>query len=132
GRPSLLPVQDDDMRRRDFSFVSAYDAAWMQLGRRLRNPGLNVPGGRGPSLRCRALPDSEALSLAYRFVLQPPVNIGGSGSEAERDLPSSLTMANPAVRSVPYQPGEVGKWYGNFDGRPGMPLRAFVVARNPV
>ena len=63
ARRSLSPVDDAGRVRGDFHFIFGYDALWMQLGRRLGNPGFITPG-----TRYQPLPAGDSAGLASREV----------------------------------------------------------------
>jgi len=129
GSPaSLQPIDDTGRPRTDFHFISPYDAMWMQLGRRLGNPGFNTRGARYQSL-----PAGASIDLAYRFCLHQPAG----HSLLDQLLPRSVGWSGPKVRTAPYAPAEAVRWFNeNFafasDGRPNTPLRAILTTRNPV
>jgi hypothetical protein len=139
--PTLTPYQDSGNPRGDFAFGTAAEAFWMQVGRRLTNPGYY---GFGAGFQYTALPASESQTMARRFILRDP-SIGsaaGSSSLLEKYLPNSVYNSAP---TQPYAPGDstpaaawttIANWYnGNFDyvNNPGgLPIRSMLVARNGV
>lgn len=132
---SLLPLNDSG-NPMPFQFLSTYDAMWHQLGRRLDNPGWNVP-----SAKYQSLSTSDAMALAYRFCL---TNSSASASVVEQALRSSLLNTPGNSKFVPtsaYSPDQVARWYtDNFayesesPGSPAtyLPRRALMAARTPV
>ena len=130
-----LPVEDPTefnestpTPRDDAPFNSPAEAFWMQLGRRIDNPGFNTTG-----YRYRALGLGEHAALAYRFVLRNPAM---SLSKLETLLPQSLLTAT--VRISAYAATDVLNWFndnfnfantGLFDGRA---VRSMLVTHSPV
>lgn len=134
--PSATPYVDptpigstSPTARTDFTFTSAQEAAWMQLGRRLGNPGW---GGNNRQYQALSLGDS--LALAHNFCL---VDASATASQIETSLPNS-TRTN--LRATPYPPGDIfsnSNWFGNnfnyaTNGSANMELRPLLVTHNPV
>jgi len=116
------------------NFNTALEAEWMQLGRRLGNPGYRTTGSK-----YLALAANESTTLARNFILRDPTVpiFSASSSILERFLPASVFN----VPSTAYQPGDVTNWYNqNFNYLPGIvssqnlnpPIRALLAGRNPV
>jgi hypothetical protein len=129
ANPSLQPYDDNGQLRNDFKFISPYDALWMQLGRRMGNPGYI-----SASAKYQALPMTECGTLAYHFCLP---NSSSSSSILEQYFPMSLRSAG--MRTSPYAPSDFVNWYNqNFNyvnempGAPNtyLPRRALMTARN--
>jgi DNA uptake protein ComE-like DNA-binding protein len=115
--------------RSDFSFGNTYEAFWMQLGRRIANPGYI-----SQSTQYQALPLSEMQAMARKFILHDPTvaAAASSSSTLEQDLPASLFNNSP---SMPYQPNQSLLWYTtNFDFVNGtnVPIRSMLVTQNAV
>jgi hypothetical protein len=124
---SLQPIDDAGKSRTDFRFISPYDALWMQMGRRLGNPGFNAPGSK-----YQPMPFAESIDLASRFCIHP-----AGTSLLDRLFPQSLGSSGTHSRDGPYLPDDVNTWFNdNFafaaDGRPNMPLRSILTTQNPV
>jgi hypothetical protein len=131
--PSQLPVV-----RPDFTFGNQFEAAWMQLGRRLANPGYNASSptnATGAGLKYTALDISEMQSMARHFILRDPsiTNALASSSVLEQKLQNSVFTSAP---SAAYLPSDPLTWYQkNFDyvNNPAvMPIRSMLVTQNPV
>jgi hypothetical protein len=127
--PQLEPYDDSGQPRNDFQFISPYDALWMQLGRRLGNPGY-ISG----SAKYQALPMTECGTLAYHFCLP---NSSSSSSMLEQYFPQSLR--GTGMRTSPYAPSDFQNWYKqNFNYASEittntstfLPRRVLVTARN--
>jgi DNA uptake protein ComE-like DNA-binding protein len=103
GAANITPIDDAGVARGDFAFVSPYDAAWMQLGRRLGNPGFNFPGQR-----YRRLPASDSIALAYGFIRR-----NGADSPCTVESVLAPTLLN-GVPTVPYRPDQVAGWTSHF------------------
>jgi hypothetical protein len=135
GAPSPTPQMDPVVGsitpspRTDYNFTSQYEAAWMQLGRRLGNPGWG-----GPSQQYQTFSLGDALALTKGFCV---FDGASSPGQLESVLPQSLRNLS---RGLPYPPADVQtgtNWFGtnfNYDptGLPNMPLRPLLVTRNPV
>jgi hypothetical protein len=132
------PVADTPMSRSDFYFGNTYEAFWMQLGRRIANPGYIAAATGG---QYQALSLDEAQVLAHDFILRSPwvTSPSQSTSEIEQNL-SYSTFGNPPTsaatlyRSAPYAANQAVNWYDtNFDFVTGnMPLRSMLVTQNGV
>jgi hypothetical protein len=123
------PIDDTGVTHTDFAFSTPTEALWTQLGARLNNPGYNA------SKKYQALPISEGMNLAHDFCLTNPSVVSTSPSLLETYLP--ISTKGPASNHVPYTPGNFNSWFQdqfnyNFNGAASMPLRAILVARNPV
>jgi parallel beta-helix repeat protein len=129
---SLTPVYDDGSSTGsalpNYTFASPFEAMWSQLGRRLDNPGFNLPG-----VSYQALPIGESMTLAHRYCLMNPA---ASPSLLESYLAPSVTTIDVAgaipVRSTPYAPDQAQQFYTDnfvYDNGGGN-LRALLVARN--
>jgi hypothetical protein len=119
-----------------------FDNQWMQLGRRLDNPG-SIGTGTAASAKYQALSIDDMLALTRGFVLSDPTLTSPALSPAqiERSLSTTLFAANV---SNPYAPGNiegvtpgVHYWFNdNFNFATGanttMPMRPLLVTRNPV
>ena len=150
GAPPINPVDDNGNARTDFRYMPFngagvnyyFDQVWMQLGRRLQNPGLLQ---RGSNARFQSLGITDSMALAYKFCL---FNAGLVPSTIEQRLPASGGWNQ--VRSQPFPANDPFSWF-NFDFLYGpdfianaainvnqnravnnMPLRPVLVARNPV
>lgn len=124
------PGSTTPAQRTDYTFATQYEAAWMQLGRRLGNPGWAASGQQYQTFSL-----GDALSLAKGFCVYDGASSPG---QLEQALPTSTR--GPKVRGLPYAPADVqtgANWFGNnfsYDptGLPNMPLRPILVTRNPV
>jgi len=127
--------------RSDFVFAGGgwYDALWMQLGRRLDNPGLLTSN---PSVSFQTLSATEGINLAERFCLRDPSS-ASYPSFLESQIPNSMGITSPngpPSSAVPYAVNDPMDWYNqNFaflppiSGSPNpLPLRSILTARNPV
>ena len=151
------PVNDSGVKRGDFNFISNggfyFDQQWMQLGRRLANPGYGVAGT--VTYRFRALPVAEDMALVRNFVLKDPALLTApqSPSVLEQRMPNTLFYAAPS-QVAPYTPDDVISWWGNSAASPPVtgnfdyysdygftgggainnihPMRALIVGHNPV
>lgn len=106
-----IPVADNGQNNQDFRFLSFHDALWMQLGRRLDNPGY-IPNH---NFKYHRAPISDMISLIRFFVLAPgaqynsnPAIASGNGSILEQYMPFTL-LARPVqlgntIRRTPYAP----------------------------
>jgi hypothetical protein len=129
--PPTPPAQPAAMQRTDgMTFANPYEAFWMQLGRRIANPGYNTLAAR-----YAALPASEMQTMARHFILRDPNTsaANASSSTLEQDLANSVF--NTAYSSA-YSPNNAVTWYQqNFDfvNKPGtMPIRSMLVTQNAV
>jgi hypothetical protein len=131
GSPPLQPIDDTGNPRADFNFISPYDAMWMQLGRRLGNPGYMTA-----TQKYQALPMTECGTLAYHFCIP---NSSASPSLLEQYFPQSLRPAS--IRMSPYAASDVTTWWNamfNYSlespGTPTsyLPRRPLITARNGV
>jgi hypothetical protein len=116
-----------------FRFISPYDQLWMQLGRRLSNPGFNAD-----MALFRKISLSDQIGLARQFCI-----VGPSQSHLELILNESVYRAltgNSAYRSAPYPPGDVAVWFNqlfNYGNDPSYTPtfyhnpRPLLVSRNP-
>jgi len=150
GQSGGQAVDDTGAARTDFTWMGYPTAAgtfypdqqWAQLGRRLQNPGNVIPGSPNVSTNLfQALPITESMTMAKNFVLRDPnvASAATSSSILEQALP---TTAFALAHSTPYPPNNVGPgaatWFGDNFNYPvsetngGMPMRALLVARNPV
>jgi hypothetical protein len=125
---------------KDYSFISPSEAYYMQLIRRIANPGVNSNGGA----RYQPFPLSDEAALAYHFCLQNPNSM--SQSVLESVLPNSLDGTGPttSVPSTPYDPSQTNTattdWFpANFNYPlttdalvAPMSLRPLLVTHNPV
>jgi hypothetical protein len=132
---SLTPVYDDGSPMgltMSFMFSSPLEAMWMQLGRRLDNPGLNTSG-----IYYQTLPIAESMTMAYRHCLMNPA---ASPSLLEQYLGPSVTFtgSGAAVRTSAYSPDQVQQWfndnftYDSTGGNSSGNIRPLLVARNQV
>lgn len=133
---TVLPADENGTARRDFAFSSLPEEVWIQMGRRLQNPGLLAPGN---TAQYQAAGLTESMALAQRFILRNPTRVT---SIVENALPNSTLNLSPFE---PYTPGLVNSWFQqNFFFRyptsanatlsntnPSMPIRAVLTARNP-
>jgi hypothetical protein len=142
--PSATAIDEMGIVRGDFMYMLynfngfnlAFDQQWMQLGRRLENPGNIVPGPTSGS-KYQALPISESMTMARGFVLRDPsvATWPTSPSVLEQKMPYSTFVNAP---TAPYPPGNTVAWFNaNFNYTPGantnsMLMRSLLVARNPV
>jgi len=130
---SLSPFYDDGTPM-SYSFNSPLEAMWMQLGRRLDNPGLN---GVATGPYYQTLPVGESMAMAYRYCL---MNSAASPSLLEQYLSPSVTFTVTSagttipVHSSAYSPDQWSQWFtDNFvyeNG--GGNIRPLLVARNQV
>ena len=131
---SLTPIDDTQAPRNDFNFGSQYEAFWMQLGRRLGNPGYNIASSSG---LYTALPTSEMQTMESRFILRDPsvtsTSYSQSSSSLEKYLFNSCVDNSP---SAPYTPNNSLTWAeNNFDfgnATANVPLRSMLVTQNGV
>lgn len=145
------PVNEDGTTRTDIRFLSRYDALWMQLGRRLSNPGYNPAGGR-----YAALGEGDGGALAFHGGTL--INSSSSQSRIESLLAGTIYnsastyngSAGPRPGATTYGPslafgtipGPVVDWFDyNFDYFNQFPVagattyktpRALLVTRNGV
>jgi hypothetical protein len=132
--PTLMPYDDYGNLRNDFNFGSSYEAFWMQVGRRLANPGYY---STNTSSQYTALPQSEMATMASRFILHDPsitnTNYTTSSSSLEKYLYNSCVLNSP---STPYTPDKYLTWaQQNFDfanTSATVPLRSMLVTQNGV
>ncbi len=109
-----------------YTFSSDLEAMWMQLGRRLDNPGLNASS----AFPYQALPIGESLAMAHRYCLMNPA---ASPSILEQCLGLSVnfTASGAPIRSSPYSADQVQQWFSdNFNYDAGGNIRPLLVARN--
>lgn len=135
---SLIPLADEQdpsgrwvaSERQDFTFGSPGESLWMQLGRRLDNPGF-----ADPLHRYQGLGVTDSMALAHAFCL--PMQ-GVYPALAEQLLPLSSGRNATAAR---YAPWDVARWFndrfafnasGTNQGPSARPIRAILAARNPV
>lgn len=141
------PVQDYSFTtpippRTDFGFDGNgyYDALWMQLGRRLDDPGSYYLTG---DVSMQSLPATEAINLASRFCLRDPSSLAyPTFLEGQYGIPNSMGTYSgyPTALSTPYPVNDPTDWYNqNFafyppiNGTPNaLPLRSILTVRNPV
>jgi DNA uptake protein ComE-like DNA-binding protein len=125
---SPTPFDDTGTQRNDFTFGSPFEAFWMQVGRRLANPGYY-----SATQQYTALPVSEMATMARRFIIRDPsvTSAASSSSVLERDLPNSVFSS---AASSAYAPSDAVNWYShNFDFvTGGMPIRSMLVTQNGV
>lgn len=153
------PVDETGAQRTDFRYMpyqisyagtnalTAYyyfDQQWMQLGRRLQNPGrlvLNPPNPNAPNSFFQALPVSDSFAMTRNFVLRDPTitSPASSSSILEKMMPNttfkspytgaSITLPSGNVPyeypTTPYQPGDTLKWFAQnfyywYDFVPGI------------
>lgn len=140
----VSPYQDynNSAPRGDFAFDGGgyYDALWMQLGRRLDDPGFStVP--TSPQSAFQSLPATEAINLAERFCLRDPSSLTyPSFLEGQTGIPNSMgTNPSYAAAAVPYAVNDPTDWYNqNFcfaspaSQINALPLRSILTVRNPV
>ena len=120
------PALKDDGSSAGFNWVSVEDALWMQLGRRLENPGATGGGG----VKARALDLTDQFSLSSRFIFD------------DRELVSKLedltwpTLIGRTRKDVSYgqTPASIKDWYDqNFDyAATDYNRRPLIVTRNTV
>jgi DNA uptake protein ComE-like DNA-binding protein len=127
--PAVAPKSAQ--QRSDFSFGTQFEAFWMQLGRRIENPGYITA-----SAPYQALPVSEMQTMGRDFILRSPwvSSYASSSSTLEQDLPNSVFTNAP---TMPYQPttASVLSWYtSNFDfvNQTNLPIRSMLVTQNAV
>lgn len=133
----ILPYDDFGIQRSDFSYSGTVsDALWLQLGRRLNNPGLAAPG-----VPFQALPITESMALANRFCIYDSTV---TPSLLEGWLKDATVNLSP---TKPYVADQVVNWFNqNFYyainhptfappanySQPYMPYRAILAPQNPV
>ena len=142
--PSGTPIDENGMPHTggDFSYAQypyagtslVFDQQWMQLGRRLQNPGNIVQG-----ILYQALPIGESMAMARNFILRDPGvnNPNTSPSILEQTLQNTVYEVAPFT---PYQPFDTTNWFKqNFNyindyatNSNTMPMRALLVSQNPV
>lgn len=131
-----------------------FDQQWLQLGRRLRNPGyIGIPASPTDTTKSyQALPISESMAMARNFILRDP-SIPSSGSSAsvlEMRMPNTTFLSPyPSITypTNPYLPSDLLNWFtqnfyywSDFDpGRSNPPaltptfqMRPLLTAQNPV
>jgi hypothetical protein len=131
--PTPSPYDDLGNLRNDFSFATPYEAFWMQVGRRLANPGNYSTVGN----QYTALPQSEMETMASRFILRDPsvtsTTYTQSSSSLEKYLFNSCVLNS---QSTPYTPNNSLAWaQNNFDfanATAAVPLRSMLVTQNGV
>jgi hypothetical protein len=145
--PSPQPIGETGTARTDFSWMGYpdptsnfpyyFDQQWMQLGRRLQNPGyVNT------TTFFQALPITESMTLARKMVLRDPTALSASTSPSTLEQRLFNTAFNFAP-TTPYAPGNAGVWFqNNFDymvdyanatSQPrSKPMRALLTVRSPV
>lgn len=114
GNPAatLFPVGDEaynNYLRTDLYFNSVGEALWMQLGRRVENPGANIS-----NVPYRAFGMTDTSALAYRGGTL--VNPNASQTELEIRLPTSLVGGAGPFARVPsraYRADGQDAWYRN-------------------
>lgn len=142
--PDADAFNDDGTLRTDISFWLHGEAPWMQMGRRLGNPGYND----GPFLnrKYQAVPVNESLTLGYRFLLRNPFASRSMLEDTTYRLGMSiydrpLPAPNDKVRKEPYALSDLALWYNenfafDYPGLTPVPpqasLRSILVARNAV
>lgn len=121
----------------NFKYRTLADVTYMQLARRLDNPGrldASVYFGN----RVRPYSFSDGFTLAKRFVLRDAT---GSPASIESDLFNSTYRSDGTYFTpyTPYTPRQANDWFRhNFDytrvlgGALTTPLRAMLVSHNPV
>lgn len=131
GQPAPNPAPADDATgaaRGDFSFATPSEAFWMQVGRRLANPGYySTAAGKYV-----ALPTSEMQTMESRFILHDAgATQSNTSSPLEKYLFNSCLLGSP---STPYSADKTVPWAtANFDFvTGGMPLRSMLVTQNGV
>lgn len=118
-----------------------FDQQWMQLGRRLSNPGFITPQTPpaspsvpvNPSLLYQALPISESLAMAKHFILRDPTVVSSTSSPSilEMRMPNTVYQSPYAGKTIvsglgvtpqygypttPYKPTDTYNWFlQNFD-----------------
>ncbi|MGN6627979.1 MAG: hypothetical protein ACTHLN_15275, partial [Tepidisphaeraceae bacterium] len=133
GFVSTSPINaydDNDTLRADFQFSTAYEMYWLQLGRRMANPGYVTS-----TSFYRSIDINSTVALASQFVLADP---SGSQSKIETLLTDSLTKSgNANVQSAQFT--DPTTWYNsNFNfatpmaSPQPMPLRALLTGTNAV
>lgn len=112
------PVGDDGSTLSQFTFLNGQDALWMQLGRRLNNPGYVERG-----VRFRALPASDSVALAR------PIR----GDATATTLGGVLSDSLPAGRTRPFAADDIDNWAKQFDfGKPDFNRQALLTTSSPV
>jgi hypothetical protein len=113
-----------------WTFNSPLEAMWMQLGRRLDNPGFNTT-----TVRYQTLSMSESAALSHRYCLMNPA---ASPSLLETYLAASLTTTDAngtvPVRTTPYSPDQAQQFFKDnfiYENNGGN-LRPLIVSRNQV
>jgi len=123
AKVNLSPLDDSGTQRKDFDFVLPYDAVWMQLGRRLANPGYNQP-----NRKYRALAAGDTVALASGFIRRNPTL---SSSNLENLLSTSLL--GPSVPVAAFAPDAIASWSALFNHESSdFSRRCLLVSSNPV
>ena len=123
GASSVNPIDDTNTARTDFQFNTQAEALWMQLGRRIDNPGYARPG-----VKCQSMGLSDTLSLANDFVVRPT----SLTSTVESKLQASLYTN---ARTTSYGASDVTTWFNEYFPSSGAPTRGYrphITTFNPV
>jgi hypothetical protein len=115
-----------------FKFSTPYESLWMQLGRRVWNPGYYTT-----TEKYLAFSIGDSMALASRFAVVDPT---ASPTMAEQILERSLvTNIQKGAYDLNYYnsvtDNSIANWFNNnfnYTGTTAMPLRALTVARNGV
>lgn len=128
---TVIDVVDDNIANRgDYRFTNVTEQMWMQLGRRLNNPGYHF--ATGTTFKQMAQLDiNNAVALASKFIL----NENGT-SNIEKSLVRSLKTNSPTKA---YTPDQALNWFNsNFafprvlsGGNQPMPIRSILTTLNP-
>lgn len=122
------------VQRTDFNFLTQGDALGSQLARRLDKPSY-----RTATLAYKALPLSEAISMANRFCLKSStaspstLETAAASATLPGGIPASV-YTNALINNKPYQADDYANWFTrNFDfDLAGRPLRTILTSRNGV
>ncbi len=145
-KPTVKPVDDLALHnvRTDFEYSNTWVNEWLQLGRRLDNPGwAQLSSSGNPTVQYLALPPSEGALMARKFILRDPsVSTHlASPSVLERYLPTSVYCSNPGGDTGQYQSTPFTNamtWFNSNFNYPvipttnTLPIRALLTARSGV
>ena len=138
---AIFPYDDFSVQHTDFNYwATVSDSLWLQLGRRLNNPGIASAAG-GVAVPFQALPVTESMALSNRFCIR---DASMAPSLLEGWLMDATVNLSP---TSPYTPDLAANWFNqNFFyatngptlappanySQPYMPYRALLTGQNPV